>query len=190
MQYLAEDLNSSLIKTIEYDDETSELRIEFVKYYVNEETYVAIPFELFLDMTDASSKGKFYLSKIKNIFPQKLKPQKMADKVLKLKIDVTKINKDFLFTGEKGVYLNCTYLYNEDDDQHGNNGMIVQDVPTKIYKDEQARKVPRDKQTRGAILGNGKEFGKQSGAAAEEQKPGVEAGTEGVSKDFLDDLPF
>ena len=111
----------------------------------------------------------------------KIKNQnKMADKILKCKIDVTKINKDYLFTGEKGVYLNFTVLYNEGKDNYENNGMIVQDVPKEIYKS--------DKTIKGEILGNVREF---AGAGKDlEAQPGVESGKVGVTDAIADDLPF
>jgi len=81
----------------------------------------------------------------------------MADKILRLKIDVTKIDKARLFKGEKGTYLDCTLLYNEATDQYGNNGMITQDVS----------KEDRDAGNKGAILGNAKEFKRQGSAPAQ-----------------------
>ena len=66
--------------------------------------------------------------------------------ILKLKIDVTKVDKDILFKGKKGVYLDATVLIKDEEDQYGNHGMIVQDVS----------KESRDAGNRGAILGNAK----------------------------------
>lgn len=104
----------------------------------------------------------------------------MADKIIKLKIDVTKINKEWLYKGEKGTYLSITALFNEQEDGYGNNGLIVQDVPTEVYK--------KDKTVKGDILGNCKDFTKTSGTRNEEAKPGVEAGKAGGALE--DDLPF
>lgn len=67
-------------------------------------------------------------------------------KIISLKIDVTKIDKARLFKGEKGTYLDATFLYNDEPDQYENNGMIVQAVS----EEERKQKV------RGTILGNGK----------------------------------
>lgn len=75
----------------------------------------------------------------------------MADKIIRLKLDVTKIDKSRLFKGEKGTYLDCTLLYNEATDQYGNNGFISQDVS----------KEERESGVKGAILGNAKEFKSQ-----------------------------
>jgi hypothetical protein len=94
----------------------------------------------------------------------------MADKILRLKIDVTKIDKARLFKGEKGTYLDCTLLYNEATDQYGNNGMITQDVS----------KEDRDAGNKGAILGNAKEFKQQVSAPAKASTPAS----------LSDDIPF
>src|ERR1035437_618410 len=102
----------------------------------------------------------------------------MADKIIKCKVDVTKFNKDYFFTGEKGIYANFTILFNEEQDGYGNNGMILQDVPSDKYK--------ADKSLKGNILGNCKVFPK----VGVESAPGTESGTAGVSKDAADDLPF
>ena len=66
-----------------------------------------------------------------------------------LKIDVSKIEKERLFKGEKGTYLNCTAFIEIDAfDQYGNSGMITQDVS----------KEERDGGVKGPILGNSKVF--------------------------------
>jgi hypothetical protein len=173
--------SSSLISFVEYDDSSNTMIVHFKKYYVDEITYKDVPKETFIDFATSSSVGKFYLRNIKPHFLTSLNPQKMADKVIKIKIDVKKINKDYLWVGEKGVYLNCTLLYNEEEDAYGNCGMVVQDVPTEIYK--------KDKAVKGNILGNGKEFAK--GGANKELTPGSDAGLkQGVTDDVADDLPF
>jgi hypothetical protein len=68
----------------------------------------------------------------------------MADKIIRLKIDVSKIDKTKLYKGEKGTYLSCTLLLNDAVDNYGNNGMIVQETT----------KEERDAGNKGAILGN------------------------------------
>lgn len=173
-----EPLDSQLIEEFEYDEDTQELRIKFKKYYVDQMVYTEVPLNYFMAFSEATSFGRFYLQMIKPNFS--LKKQNMADKVIKIKIDVTKINKDWLYQGEKGVYLNFTALYNEDQDSYGNNGMAVQDVPTEIYK--------KDKTVKGVILGNLKEFEKSK--ADGENTPGKESGKIGVKDDIADDLPF
>jgi hypothetical protein len=102
----------------------------------------------------------------------------MADKILKLKIDVSKIDKSKLYKGEKGTYLDATFLFNEAADQYGNNGMIVQEIS----------KEDREAGQKGAILGNGKEF-KPKGAAQPAAKPAAkQSGYTPIEND--DDLPF
>ena len=68
----------------------------------------------------------------------------MADKIIRLKLDVSKIDKTKLYKGEKGTYLSCTLLLNDAVDNYGNNGMIVQE----------STKEERDAGIKGAILGN------------------------------------
>lgn len=182
---------SSLISFIEYDDELLEITIGFREYYISELTYVKFYPNHFEAFCQAKSFGKFYLGFIKpNFITKQSKNTKMADKVIKCKINVKEINKSWLFEGEKGTYLNFTLLYNEVQDQNGNNGMIVQDVPTEIYKREIEDKVPKQNQTKGNILGNGKVFG--SKAIPKEAIPGSNEGTKmlGDNVDPLDDLPF
>lgn len=65
-------------------------------------------------------------------------------KVVKLKIDVTKIDKSKLFKGAKGTYLDAVVFLNDEVDQYGNNGMIVQSVTRE----------DREQGIKGAILGN------------------------------------
>ena len=64
-----------------------------------------------------------------------------------LNIDVTKIDKNALYKGKKGTYLNLTLLENRDgEDQYGNHGFIIQDIG----------KERREAGERGPILGNWK----------------------------------
>ena len=65
-------------------------------------------------------------------------------KMIKLKIDVTKIDKSKLFKGAKGTYLDAVVFLKDEADQYGNNGMIVQS----ITKEE------REQGVKGVILGN------------------------------------
>lgn len=87
-------------------------------------------------------------------------------KIVSLKIDVSKIDKSKLFKGEKGVYLDAVLFLNEELDDYGNNGMIVQN----------ATKEERENGERGAILGNSKPIKKQE--------------PEQLSEEDEDDLPF
>jgi hypothetical protein len=56
----------------------------------------------------------------------KTKPTKT---MIRLKLDVKKIDKALLFTGAKGTYCDITLMDNRDGtDQYGNDGFAVQDV--------------------------------------------------------------
>lgn len=73
-------------------------------------------------------------------------------KTIALKIDVTKIEKERLFEGKKGKYLDAVIIMRDTPDEHGNWGMIVQSVT----KEERAAG------KKGNILGNCKVFGESS----------------------------
>lgn len=87
-----------------------------------------------------------------------------------LKIDVKKIDKTKLYTGEKGIYLYATIIMKDEPDQYGNNGMIVQNVS----------KEEREAGVKGAILGNARFLVKQQQAAPVDFN----------MPDAKDDLPF
>ena len=67
-------------------------------------------------------------------------------KLLSVSIDVTKINKSELITGEKGTYLNLTISLNDDIDKFGNTVSAWQSQT----KEQREAKVNR------TFLGNGK----------------------------------
>ena len=90
-------------------------------------------------------------------------------KTIALKIDVTKIDKKRLYKGSKGTYLDAVLMYDSEDDQYGNNGMIVQSVS----------KEERESGVKGNILGNGKELGKPEPASVNN-----------LPDDMDSDLPF
>ena len=70
---------------------------------------------------------------------------------VRVKIDVSKIDKNRLFKGAKGTYLDATVFIDIDQkDQYENNGMITQDV----------NKQERDQGVKGPILGNVQVFWK------------------------------
>jgi len=93
--------------------------------------------------------------------------------IIKLKLDLTKVDKTKLFRSEKtsAVYLDVTLLENKNGvDQYGNSFMAVQDIS----------KEAREAGEKGAILGNGKIFvpksaseptGNPSKAQAQEDAP-------------------
>jgi hypothetical protein len=73
---------------------------------------------------------------------------------VKLKIDVSKIDKSLLYKGAKGIYLDATVFVDLDtEDKYGNSGMITQDES----------KQNRDAGHNGPILGNCKIFWKDGG---------------------------
>lgn len=74
---------------------------------------------------------------------------------ISIKLDVTKIDKARLFKGKTGAqYLDCTAFIDIDNKgQYGDNGMVTQDVS----KEEKQREI------RGAILGNGTVFWRDDG---------------------------
>jgi len=81
----------------------------------------------------------------------KIKKQMNKGGILRLSLDVSKIDKSKLYKGKKGVYLNAAVLLKDEPDQYGNDGMIVQDVS----------KEEREQGIKGAILGNGKWAGQR-----------------------------
>lgn len=94
----------------------------------------------------------------------------MAKQIIQLKIDVNKIDKKRLYKGEKGTYLTAALLLNDEPDQYGNNGMIV----------EQITKEERQSGHKGTIIGNAKILERKQ----QESIPTVEA------EEIFGDLPF
>lgn len=93
--------------------------------------------------------------------------------MIRLKIDVTKIDKTKLFKGAKGTYLDVT-LIERHGDKYGNDYMAVQDVGAEARK----------RGEKGAILGNGK-------LVAREAIPTKEAPPASATQENLDeDVPF
>ena len=86
----------------------------------------------------------------------------MAKVGVSIKLDVTKIDKQRLFSGQKGTYLDATVFIDIDElDQYGNSGMITQDVS----KEEKQNGV------KGNILGNVKLFWKDESLKKQEHQP-------------------
>ncbi len=105
---------------------------------------------------------------------------------VRIKLDVSKINKAKLFKGQKGTYLDATVFLDVDiKDQYDNNGMITQDAP----KGEQ-----------GAILGNAQVFWSDGGQprAVQQQAPQQQQATQqqvsqqvpSFDDEFSDSIPF
>lgn len=84
----------------------------------------------------------------------------MATVGISLRIDVTKIDKDRLYKGQKGQYLDLTTFVNLDEkDQYDNNGFVSQSVS----------KEERDAGVKAPILGNVKVFFQESSAPAKQE---------------------
>ena len=110
----------------------------------------------------------------------------MATYGVNLKIDVSKIMKEKMFKGEKGVYLDATVFLNVDEQgQYGDNGMITQN-----WKDQQKGEGP--------ILGNAKVFWRDDNQPQQKPRQTQQqqasqrpvAGGPGPVNDFDDDIPF
>lgn len=68
----------------------------------------------------------------------------MAKQIVSISINLDKITQSKLFKGKKGTYLNATLFLNDEVDQYGNNGFIV----------EATTKEEREAGVKGSILGN------------------------------------
>jgi hypothetical protein len=157
-------------------------------------TYIEFDLDFFIAFSETKSLGKFYLRLIKPLF--KLKTISMADKPktineasddfrwIDISINVRNIKKEWIFSGEKGDWLHMSMRMQPDGqiDAYGNLGMITQKVPKKIY--EQEIKLPKDKKTKGPILGNACEFAKKEMEGAVGSEQGEMGGVP------ADDLPF
>ena len=84
----------------------------------------------------------------------------MTKQMIQLKIDVNKIDKTKLYNGKKGTYLDATLFLNDQVDQYGNHGFIVQSVS----------KEERESGVKGTVLGNVKIF--QKAEQSENQNTG------------------
>jgi len=102
---------------------------------------------------------------------------------VKLKINVSEIEKARLFKGKKGTYLDATVFVDIDNkDQYDNNGMITQDV-TKEEKDQGVK---------GPILGNVQVFWRDDNNAPRQANNQAMGRQEepSLADDFDDDIPF
>jgi len=89
----------------------------------------------------------------------------MATVGVRIKLNVSQIEKERLFRGAKGTYLDATAFINLDEKgQYGDNGMVTQDVT----------KEEREAGTKGPILGNVTVFYRddQPQQAPQQQSPG------------------
>ena len=104
----------------------------------------------------------------------------MAKIGVRVKIDVTKIEKERLYKGQKGTYLDATcFIDINDEDQYGNHGFIAQDVT----------KEEREAGTRGPIVGNVKVF-YRDGLDAPQQAAPQQAAPGNAMDDIDSDIPF
>ena len=104
----------------------------------------------------------------------------MAKVGVSIKLDVTKIDKQRLFSGQKGTYLDATVFIDIDElDQYGNSGMITQDVS----KEEKQSGV------KGNILGNVKVFWKDSNNQPQQQQVPQQQ-YNNPPQDFDDEITF
>lgn len=126
------------------------------------------------------------------------------DKTINLRINIDKINPKFLYKGENGRYLDCTLFYKEvanvreiNGKSVSDNGMIVQAVPKDVWEAE--KELPKDKKTRGEILGNAKVFAKggnaesipgQGATASGNANAGNGLVLPGEEEGAAEDLPF
>ena len=98
--------------------------------------------------------------------------------ILRLSLNVSNINKNKLYKGKKGVYLNAAVLLKDEPDEYGNDGMIVQDVSQE----------ERKQGIKGAILGNGKWAGQRPGQIANCQAENCPQSN--ADDDDGDEIPF
>lgn len=106
----------------------------------------------------------------------------MAKIGVSLKIDVSNIDKNRLFKGNKGTYLDATVFIDIDQkDQYDNNGMITQDV-TKAEKDQGVK---------GNILGNCQVFWSDAQQAPQQQPYAPQQAQQSLKQfDDSDSIPF
>ena len=100
---------------------------------------------------------------------------------LSVRIDVSKIDKERLYKGEKGTYLDLsTYIDMDNKDQYGNNGFISQSTS----------KEEREAGVRTPILGNVRVY-HVDGGNQPVQKPVQQAAPQPAQQEsFDDDIPF
>lgn len=100
--------------------------------------------------------------------------------VIALKIDVSKIDKNKLYQGQKGTYLDAVLFLNDEPDQYGQSGMITQSVS----KEERAQGV------KGAILGNCKILSNGNTNSNPRQPSQADNSSPSTNQSEEDDLPW
>lgn len=108
----------------------------------------------------------------------------MAKLGISIKIDVTKIDKDRLFKGAKGTYLDLTtFIDTENEGQFGDHGFISQSTS----------KEEREQGVRTPILGNCTVFFSDLGQLQPQQEPQQQQAPQpatGGFDEFDEDIPF
>ena len=104
----------------------------------------------------------------------------MAKYAVAIKIDVSKIDKNRLYKGAKGTYLDAVaFIDTETATQYGDHGMITQSVS----------KEEKEQGVKGAILGNGKIIWRDENVAV--SQPAQQSAPQQSSDAFDDsDIPF
>ena len=98
-----------------------------------------------------------------------------------IKINVSKIDKDALYQGKNGKYLDLVLFENKDGvDQYGNHGFVVQDLP----------KSRRDAGEKGPILGNWKHMEKKGVSKASDPMSKQGLAQTSLNPDDDSDVPF
>ena len=104
--------------------------------------------------------------------------------MIKLKIDVTKIDKSRLFVGAKGTYLDLALFENKDGKgEYGDDGFIVQEVT----------KEKREAGIKGPIIGNWRHFevkGRDVSAQEATRKSEKRVTNETQPDEDCSDVPF
>lgn len=108
--------------------------------------------------------------------------------IIKLKIDVTKLDKERFFKGSKGTYADLV-IREVEPGEYGDTHIVSQDL-TKEER-EQNKVLPADKKKRMPIIGNGRAFTfNDTPRQASSNNSPAPATTPTPSKEDDSDLPF
>lgn len=100
--------------------------------------------------------------------------------ILRLKIDVNKLDKTAFFKGEKGTYADLTVFINDEPDNYGNDASVKQDLG-------------KDRRNEAQYVGNGKWAGERPNLGGKQQAaPAKRQSTQhpDAADEDLSDLPF
>lgn len=100
--------------------------------------------------------------------------------MIKLKIDVTKIDKTRLFKGAKGTYLDLVVYENDAPDEYGNDFSVKQDCT----------KEDREAGVKMPYIGNGKNMGQKAKPATAPRKVAATYAAPQQEEPEGDDIPF